>query len=243
MAKLRAVLFDLYGTLVDIRTNEYRDDVFESLSRFLEYRRIFIPAQELKKLYFGELNQQIARSREKYPEVDVAEAFSNILRECGGGNDCYLAMMVTQLYRSLTREQMQLFDDTFWTLNEFRQQYRLGIVSDSQRLFCRPELRALRLESFFDAIVSSSDYGFRKPDPRLFHLALAMLDVPPSEAAFIGNSYRTDLIGAKDADFAVVILIHQTEEDKRAYPQGYAPDLIAENLRGALEALSELPPG
>ena len=48
MPELRAVLFDMYGTLVDIKTDENRDDVFDSLGRFLEYRRVFISGQELR---------------------------------------------------------------------------------------------------------------------------------------------------------------------------------------------------
>jgi len=46
MPTIRAVLFDIYGTLVDIKTDEHRDDVFDSLSRFLEYRRVFIQGRE-----------------------------------------------------------------------------------------------------------------------------------------------------------------------------------------------------
>lgn len=55
-------------------------------------------------------------------------------------------------------------------------------------------LRTLGLEHFFDATAFSSDYGFRKPDPRLFHIALAILNTPPSEVAYIGNKYETDCI-------------------------------------------------
>ena len=239
MAQLRAVLFDVYGTLVDIHTNEHRDDVFDSLSRFLEYRRIFIPGKELKELYFDHINQQIARSRERHPEVDVTRAFGHVLRERGRTTDRYLSMLTTQLYRSLCRERMRLYDETFWTLTEFRKQYRLGIVTDAQRVFCKPELRTLRLENFFDALVISSDYGFRKPDPRLFHIALAALDVPASKAAYIGNKYETDLVGAKEAGLAVAGLIRQTEEEKRAYSNDYEPDFVADNLRGALEEISK----
>ena len=56
MPELRAVLFDMYGTLVDIRTNEHLDSAFEEISRFLEYRRVFISGRELKELYFVEIN-------------------------------------------------------------------------------------------------------------------------------------------------------------------------------------------
>lgn len=237
---LRAILFDVYGTLVDIRTDEHRDDTFQSLSRFLGYRRVFISGRELKELYFDQINQQIGRSHEKHPEVDVADAFAAVLDRRGGTNDRFLTMVLTQLYRALCRERLGLFEDTFWSLHEFRKNYRLGLVSDAQRLFCKPELRALRLEHFFDAAVISSDYGFRKPDPRLFHVALAMLNVPASEAAYIGNSWETDLLGAKNAGLAVVGLIRQSDKDRHAYPKDVRPDFVADDLRGAHEAVTAL---
>jgi len=235
VTKLRAVLFDLYGTLVEIKTNEQRDDIFEAASRFLEYRRVFIPGKELKELYFVEINQQIARSRERHPEVDVVRALEHVLRERARTTDRYLTMITAQLYRSLSREYIRLYEDTFWTLNEFKKHFRLGIVSDAQRIFCTPELRMLRLEDFFDALVISSDYGFRKPDPRMFYIALAMLDIQPSEADYIGNNYGTDFGGARAAGLAVAGLIRQTDAGKEKYTEGATPDFVANDLRGAFD--------
>ncbi|MCJ7810025.1 MAG: HAD family hydrolase [Desulfobulbaceae bacterium] len=237
MSNINAVLFDMYGTLVDIKTNEHDDDVFDLLSRFLEYRRVFISGKEIKELYFDQINQQFARSRERHPEIDVVRAFGHVLREYGGTTDHYLTMITAQLYRSLCRKHMRLYDDTFWTLNKFRKRYRLGIVSDAQRIFCKPELRTLRLENFFDAIVISSDYGFRKPDPRIFHMALAILDVPASEAVYIGNNYKTDLLGAKAAGMALAGLIRQSEDEKRAFREEPKPDFVAKDLRDAFNEI------
>ena len=233
MRKIRAIIFDMYGTLVDIRTNEHMDAAFVSISRLLEYRRVFIPGPELKELYFVEINQQIAKSREKNPEVDVNRAFCHVLSDRGRTSDRYLALITTQLYRSLIREHLSLYEDTFWTLNELKKKYRLAIVSDAQRVFCTPELRALRLEDFFDALVISSDYKFRKPDPRMFHIALAMLNMDAEEAIYIGNRYETDILGAKAAGLAACGLIHQSDEDKKRIPSEPAPDFIADDLRGA----------
>jgi len=235
MTQLRAILFDLYGTLIDIRTDEHRPEAFEALSRFLEYRRVFISGKELQELYFVEINQQIARSRERHPEVDVARAFDTVLRERARTTDRYLSMIASQLYRSLTRDHLRLYEDTFWTLNEFKKRYRLGIVSDAQRIFCTPEMRALRLEDFFDALIISSDYGFRKPDPRMLHIALAMLDVQPAEAAYIGNSFETDLLCARRANLAVAGLIRQTDAQKQSYPGEPAVDFVTPDLRAAFE--------
>ena len=233
MANLTTILFDIYGTLIDIHTNEQRDDIFETLSRFLGYRRLVISPTALKELYFSELHQQFARSRERFPEVDVARAFERALSDQSRNADRFLTVLVTQLYRSLSRERFGLFPDTFWTLTEFRKRYRLGIVTDAQRLFSCPELRMLRIEDFFDSIVISSDYGFRKPDPRLFHIALAAMDARPEESVYIGNKYETDLLGAHDAGLAMAGLIHQSEEDRKTYGTDPQPDFVLESLRAA----------
>lgn len=232
--EIETVLFDIYGTLVDIKTNEDHDSVFEALSRFLEYRRAYISARVLKELYFSEIHRQFARSRERFPEVDVARAFEHVLGRQGQVVDRYLTMIVTQLYRSLTRERFSLFPDTFWTLTEFRKRYRIGLVTDAQRLFCSPELRTLRIEEFFDAVVISSDYGFRKPDPRLFQIALATMDAEAETTAYVGNKYETDLLGAKSAGLALAGLIHQSKEDQETYT-GDPPDFVLKNLKEAFD--------
>jgi len=239
MAPITTVLFDVYGTLIDIHTNEQRDDIFETLSRFLEYRRIFVPARILKELYFSELHQQFARSRERFPEVDVARAFEHVLREQGRTADRYMTMVTTQLYRSLSRERFGLFPDTFWTLTDFRKGYRMGLVTDAQRLYACPELQTLRIEEFFDARVISSDFGFRKPDPRLFHIALAALDSTPEQTAYIGNKYETDLLGAKQAGCAVAGLINQSQEERRNHGTDPAPDFVVDTLREAFQFLQQ----
>ena len=95
----------------------------------------------------------------------------------------------------------------------------------------------LSAHDFFDFTVISSEYGFRKPDPRLFHIALAALNVLPSEAAYIGNRYETDLIGAKEAGLAIAGLINQSEEEKREYGQDYKPDFVAHDLKGAFREI------
>lgn len=233
MSEIKTVLFDVYGTLVDIKTNEHRDEIFETLSRFLEYRQLYISPRELKELYFSEINQQFAASRQNHPEIDIVRAFERVLHHSGGSSDRYLSLLATQLYRSLTRERMTLFRDTFWTLTEFRKRYRLAVVSDAQRAFCRPELRTLRIEGFFDTLVISSDYGFRKPDPRLFHIALAAVDSEPEESVYIGNKYETDFLGAKSAGFALNILIHQSGEDIDGFKGGPQPDFIGADLTEA----------
>jgi len=70
---------------------------------------------------------------------------------------------------------------------------------------------------FFDVRVVSRDYGFRKPDPRLFQVALTVLDVAPEEAVFIGDHIYRDVCGAQEVGMQAVWLNRsgQPSHDKR----------------------------
>jgi len=58
------------------------------------------------------------------------------------------------------------------------------------------ELERHGLARWLRFVISSADIGVRKPDPRIFHHALALLDTPPEEVWFIGDSWENDVAGA-----------------------------------------------
>ncbi len=61
------------------------------------------------------------------------------------------------------------------------------------------ELRAHDMLKYFEFVLSSCDYGFRKPNPYFFNVALARLNVTPSEALMVGDKVEYDVVGAKKA--------------------------------------------
>lgn len=54
-------------------------------------------------------------------------------------------------------------------------------------------------EAEFEFIIASSDYLFRKPNPRLFKLALEKADLQPEDVWYVGDNYECDVVGAKAA--------------------------------------------
>jgi putative hydrolase of the HAD superfamily len=69
----------------------------------------------------------------------------------------------------------------------------------------------------FDAEVFSSSCGLRKPDPRIYGLALDQLDVPPSSAVFVGDGANDELAGAERVGMRA-ILVHRPGEEP-AWPE------------------------
>jgi HAD superfamily hydrolase (TIGR01549 family) len=75
--------------------------------------------------------------------------------------------------------------------------YRLGLISNAaddenvQELVDKGNLR-----SYFEFIISSAACGIRKPDARIFQLALDHFEVPPEKAAMAGDMLEADILGA-----------------------------------------------
>jgi putative hydrolase of the HAD superfamily len=71
--------------------------------------------------------------------------------------------------------------------------YPLGIVSNGQRVFSELELRQLGLYGYFNFVIFSSDFGYKKPDSRIFMAGAGNLGLPPHEILYIGDSWDNDI--------------------------------------------------
>ena len=67
-------------------------------------------------------------------------------------------------------------------------------------------LDGLGLGRYFDSMTISSEAGWAKPAPEIFHAALARHQLQPGEALHVGDSADTDLAGAQAAGIAAMLL-------------------------------------
>jgi putative hydrolase of the HAD superfamily len=81
----------------------------------------------------------------------------------------------------------------------------LGVVSNSDGRVAEA-LRAAGLDGYFQVVVDSKLAGVEKPDPRIFLPALEALGVAPAEALYVGDVYEVDVVGARRAGMAAVLL-------------------------------------
>jgi putative hydrolase of the HAD superfamily len=83
MSKIRAVIFDCYSTLIDIRTNERKEEIFRRLSLYLRYYGVNIAAKSLMSALDQEKERYLQANSERYPEVDLEVVFRNIIKREG----------------------------------------------------------------------------------------------------------------------------------------------------------------
>jgi len=211
--KIRALLFDVNGTLIDIETDEWMEEAYRAISHFLTYQGIRIRRFEVRDLYFRILKEQIAASTEKYPEFDVVAVWREFLRRQATNVTCSLdpdklrqiPLFLAEMQRGISRKRLAAFPQTQEILAQLRTRYSLAVVSDAQTAYAIPELNRAGLVEFFDPIVISGDYGYRKPDPRLFRTALEKLAIGPEEAIFIGNDPFRDIEAARQVGMKTIL--------------------------------------
>lgn len=216
----KAVFFDLYGTLIDIRTDEYDPWVYSVLSQYLSYHSVNVEPEELKRAYFEGIKQQLSQSAETYPEVDIYRVFFDFMHRYGHKRYSRQAVLDTiMLFRSLTIRQFKVFAGMYDVLVSIAKRYKIAIISDAQWSFSESEIIKLGLDRFFRYRILSSRYGFKKPDTRIFTLAMERLKVRPEESVYIGDNPPKDLIGAKKAGMKFILF----RSGCRSY-NGFQPD-------------------
>jgi putative hydrolase of the HAD superfamily len=82
---------------------------------------------------------------------------------------------------------------------------RMGVVSNANGTV-RAKLARVGLAGYFELIVDSHEVGIEKPDPRIFALALERMGVAPGEAAYVGDLYHVDVVGAAAAGLSAFLL-------------------------------------
>lgn len=195
---VQAVLFDLYNTLIEVETDEESMETYRATSAWLAYEGVEIDPETLKAEYRRLCREHAWSCGETYPEVHVERVFREICRRfcLWDIDEKRVGRRAARTFRAASLRKKRLIQGSRSLLEYFADR-PLGIVSNGQRVFSERELRHLGIRDYFDVVVFSSDYGYKKPDPRLFRHALHRLGVHPENTLFIGDSYRNDILGPR----------------------------------------------
>lgn len=194
-------IFDLYGTLVDIRTDEEKSEVWEKLCLFYGYYGALYTPEELRKTYESLVKgkEESRYSHEAYPEIQIETVFRKLFALKGIQADDELILHAGQFFRVLTTEYIRLYEGAAGMLERLRRQgKKIYLLSNAQRIFTEYELQMLGIARYFDGILISSDFGVKKPDRRFFEILLGKYQLNPRDCVMIGNDGISDIAGAAE---------------------------------------------
>ncbi len=208
----RDCIFDLYGTLVDIRTDERSPRLWETMARWYGARGADYAPQALEDAYFRlvrQLEQQAADADSAIPgacpEIRLEQVFQRLFQDKGVPAKPAMTAAAGAHFRRCSLERLCLYDGAKELLKTLRANgQRVWLLSNAQRIFTVPELDYLGLTPYFDGIYLSSDYGVKKPDPRFFRRLLAERAIRPENAVMVGNDGACDILGAQAVGLATV---------------------------------------
>ena len=228
--QVKAIFFDAAGTLFtvngsvgDIYARIARDHDKEVAVSDLEkgFRRCFAAASPMA--FPGAEPEQILTLEKHWWRSLVQEAFAPL-----GPFPAFEAYFEALFHFFAQAEAWRLYPETLSTLAALQDQgFRLGVISNfDSRLF--NILDGFDIARFFDPVIISTRAGAAKPDRGIFSLALAQARVDAQEALHIGDSYEADVVGARAAGLASVLVDRRMQEKEAndCFTVGNLKDLL-----------------
>ena len=208
--KYTDLVFDLYGTLVDIHTEE-DDRVWEKTAFYFGFYRAHYTGPELKAAFQNAMRAREAKAGQSYecfPDLPFEETMADLFRAKGvTENADTLAINAAQLFRISSLDYIRLYPHALEALAKLRKAgYRLWLLSNAQAIFTAYELRLLGLGDQLDGLYLSSNYKCRKPDLRFYQALIDERHLDISKTMMIGNDRQTDIAGAKAAGMATLYM-------------------------------------
>ena len=226
-------LFDLYGTLADIKTDEEMQSLWYGFAWLLGESDI----QKVKDEYL-DICKKYADAREhKFVEFDLLHVFEEMVESRGANKE--KAKILAREFRLLSRQKLRLFPCIVEILTGLKESGAgVYLVSNAQACFTRDELDELGITNLFDGILISSDAGVKKPDTEIFEIAFKKFSLNKNECFYVGNDLHDDVLGASSAGLKTVYI--ETEQSGK-YPElSITPDYTVNNHYEMKELLYNL---
>ena len=217
--KYQNYIFDLYGTLIDINTNEWSAQLWKKMAILYGYYGAHYTYKELGQAYGRLVEREKKAAHRRHPEytvidIKIEKVFRRLFTEKGVKPKKALVQEVCEVFRCFSTKYIKLYDGVTELLDTIKTNGgKIYLLSNAQRTFTENELNMLGLTPYCDGIGISSDEECSKPDAHYFQILFDRYGLKKEESVMVGNDYLSDIGGA--ADFGIDSLyIHQSISPK-----------------------------
>jgi len=215
---IKAILFDFGQTLVDSAEG------FKEAEREAKHwirGDLFGDSEKAQQLPFLEKYREIRKSFHERSIFSRPSIWEAVYRRFGRIPDPEQLCTGENRYWETVKAFTKPFPETARVLEQMANTHRLALISNTQgqqstgthRLSLFP-----RLEHFFEVIIIAGEGEIPpKPDAKPFTECLSHLGLAPAEAVYVGDDWRIDIQGARNAGLHAVWLKHHTVQ--RNWPE------------------------
>lgn len=137
-----------------------------------------------------------------------------------------------KLYCTETMGGIHIFPDARGVMDALGEKYKLTMITNGASAWQREKIEKLDIGGYFEEIIVSGELGHHKPSPKIFNEMTDRMGVTPTEIIYIGNDYRKDIQGAKDAGWRTA-WVKRTDEVR----DETVPDYTISELSDLLDLL------
>lgn len=196
--RYKALIFDLFGTLVDVFSMNAHDAAVVAMADILQ-----IPLSDFSPLWGDGTYTQ--RSNGTFTSIE--ENLAYICRHLKISPDEQRIQQAADVRYEFTRGALKPKPGALELLTLLKQEgYCTGLVSN-----CAPDVPYLwhttPLAELIDVPVFSCEVKIKKPDPRIYRLACERLRIAPEACLYIGDGSDRELTGAKKVGLSPVLVL------------------------------------
>ena len=206
---LQAITLDLWGTIL------YPKDVEEKIER---RRAMLLEAMlEAGHAVDADALRDAYRAAHRVIEQNIAQELKDLgppgrwallTEQLGLPPDAVPYTRIAPAYEDLTLEFLPpLMPGVADAIQRLRRDYRLALICNTGYTggsVLRQVLKQHGLHDFFDLLVFSNEFGWLKPDPRIFHHTLGQVGAHPAASAHVGDLEELDVDGAINAGMLAI---------------------------------------
>jgi putative hydrolase of the HAD superfamily len=244
---IRAVVFDLFDTLVDLRSEdipmeEHDGDRIPASARAvhaLVAERHAVDFDAFQRAMMSGMRAFIESHLKNDREVTTFERMTDALKRIDIV-DPELAEGMTRRHMEGIRSVVRVPGHHARVLDALRRKVRVGLCSNfSHSETAHRVLGEAGLLERLDAVVVSDAFGLRKPHREIFAEVTRQLDVSPQETLHVGDSLRADVGGAASAGIRSVWITRRVRDPEQRLEEheGPAPDHSIRDLEELLEII------
>jgi putative hydrolase of the HAD superfamily len=202
------LVFDFFGTLVHYHPGRFSAQRDEPTYRLVRAAAPDCTYEHFNAAFEAAFTQLEAAARQTSREFHMRDVGELFLASIGAPSPG--AAQVDELvacYIDAWNRSVEPVENIQALMAALGRRYRLSIITNTHYpdLITR-NLRRMGLEEAFALVVTSVEFGWRKPHASIFAHTLARLGIPSAQAMYVGDSYEDDYLGATRAGLDAILI-------------------------------------